>query len=200
LADRLFSNYALWQKALTTGSHLLWRVKKSQILPDEQRLAEDSDRSAIYPDDKARRPPNWRRSTTSAGQSRPHSTSSKRICAARASCLRSKTPDLVRQQFHGLMLAYFFTVRRLIHDAALQAGQDPDRPSFVHAIRVIRRKLPLAAAIPPEQRPLWWAALLQELLAVPATQSRGRRNPRAVKRKMSAWPIRPRVGVHYMSA
>jgi len=62
--------------------------------------------------------------------------------------LRSKTPDLVRQEFYGLLLAHF-ALRGLMHEAALQAGEDPDRLSFVHAIRVIRRKLPLYAAIPP---------------------------------------------------
>jgi hypothetical protein len=62
--------------------------------------------------------------------------------------LRSKTPDLVRQEFYGLLLAHF-AVRGLMHEAALQAGEDPDRLSFVHAIRVVRRKLPLYGAIPP---------------------------------------------------
>jgi hypothetical protein len=62
--------------------------------------------------------------------------------------LRSKTPDLVRQEFYGLMLAHF-ALRGLMHEAALKAGEDPDRLSFVHAIRVIRRKLPLYGAIPP---------------------------------------------------
>jgi len=62
--------------------------------------------------------------------------------------LRSKTPDLVRQEFYGLLLAHF-AVRGLMHEAALQAGEDPDRLSFLHAVRVVRRKLPLAAAIPP---------------------------------------------------
>ena len=62
--------------------------------------------------------------------------------------LRSKTPDLVRQEFYGLLLAHF-AVRGLMHEAALKAGEDPDRLSFVHAVRVIRRKLPLYAALPP---------------------------------------------------
>ncbi len=62
--------------------------------------------------------------------------------------LRSKTPDLVRQEFYGLLLAHF-AVRGLMHEAALQAGEDPDRLSFVHSVRVVRRKLPLYGAIPP---------------------------------------------------
>jgi len=62
--------------------------------------------------------------------------------------LRSKTPDLVRQEFYGLLLAHF-AVRGLMHEAALKAGEDPDRLSFLHAVRVVRRKLPLYVAIPP---------------------------------------------------
>lgn len=62
--------------------------------------------------------------------------------------LRSKTPDLVRQEFYGLMMAHF-AVRGLMHEAALKADENPDRLSFVHAVRVIRRKLPIYHAIPP---------------------------------------------------
>jgi len=62
--------------------------------------------------------------------------------------LRSKTPDLVRQEFYGLIMAHF-AIRSLIHEAALRADEDPDRLSFIHAVRVIRRKLPAAAALPP---------------------------------------------------
>ena len=62
--------------------------------------------------------------------------------------LRSKTPKLVRQEFYGLMLAHY-AVRKLMHEAALKADEDPDRLSFVHAVRVIRRKLPIHAATPP---------------------------------------------------
>jgi hypothetical protein len=62
--------------------------------------------------------------------------------------LRSKTPDLVRQEFYGLLLAHF-AVRALMHEAALRVAEDPDRLSFVHAVRVIRRKLPRFVSIPP---------------------------------------------------
>jgi hypothetical protein len=62
--------------------------------------------------------------------------------------LRSKTPELVKQEFYGLLLAHF-AVRGLMHEAALAAKLDPDRLSFVHAIRVIRRKLPSYHAFSP---------------------------------------------------
>jgi hypothetical protein len=62
--------------------------------------------------------------------------------------LRSKTPDLVRQEFYGLMMAHF-AVRGLMHEAALKADVDPDRLSFLHAVRVVRRKIARFASIPP---------------------------------------------------
>jgi hypothetical protein len=62
--------------------------------------------------------------------------------------LRSKTPALVRQEVWGLLLAHF-AVRGLMHEAALRADEDPDRLSFLHAVRVLRRKLPYFAALPP---------------------------------------------------
>ena len=62
--------------------------------------------------------------------------------------LRSKTPDLVRQEFYGLLMAHF-AVRALMHEAALKANLDADRLSFVHAVRVVRRKLTAFNAIPP---------------------------------------------------
>ncbi|GAI25723.1 unnamed protein product, partial [marine sediment metagenome] len=65
--------------------------------------------------------------------------------------LRSKRPDLVRQEFYGFMMAHF-AVRGIMHQAALKADEDPDRLSYVHAVRVIRRKLPQFATFPPSEK------------------------------------------------
>lgn len=65
--------------------------------------------------------------------------------------LRSKTPDLVRQEAWGFLLAHF-AIRALMHEAALGAlpkARDPDTLSFTHAVRVIRRTLPHLAALSP---------------------------------------------------
>jgi hypothetical protein len=62
--------------------------------------------------------------------------------------LRSKTPDLVQQEFYGLLMAHF-AVRGLMHEAALKSREYPDRLSFLHAVRVIRRKMTLFGAISP---------------------------------------------------
>jgi hypothetical protein len=65
--------------------------------------------------------------------------------------LRSKTPELVRQEAWGFLLAHF-AIRALMHEAALGAlprARDPDTLSFTHALRVARRTLPHVAALPP---------------------------------------------------
>ena len=40
------------------------------------------------------------------------------------------------------MMAHF-AIRGLMHESALKADEDPDRLSFIHTVRVLRRKLPL---------------------------------------------------------
>jgi len=67
---------------------------------------------------------------------------------ASSTVLRSKTPELVQQELWGLLLAQF-AIRQLMAQAAWPRGLDPDRLSFTHAVRVIKRKLPQAAAVPP---------------------------------------------------
>lgn len=62
--------------------------------------------------------------------------------------LRSQTPELVKQEVYGLLLAHF-ALRGLMHQAALRGGRDPDRISFIHTVRVVRRTLPRFAALSP---------------------------------------------------
>ena len=62
--------------------------------------------------------------------------------------LRSKPPELVKQEFYGLLMAHF-AMRGLMHEAPLEAGQDPDLFSFVHSVRMVQRRMAHSAAIPP---------------------------------------------------
>jgi hypothetical protein len=62
--------------------------------------------------------------------------------------LRSKTPELVKQEFYGLLMAHF-AIRGLMHEAALKADEDPDRLSFLHSVHVVQRRMARYAAIPP---------------------------------------------------
>jgi Insertion element 4 transposase N-terminal/Transposase DDE domain len=62
--------------------------------------------------------------------------------------LRSKTPELVKQEFFGLLMAHF-AIRGLMHEAALKADEDPDQLSFLHSVRVVQRRMTRYGAIPP---------------------------------------------------
>jgi len=62
--------------------------------------------------------------------------------------LRSKTPELVRQEFWGLLLAHH-VVRKVMLEAALSRQRTPDALSFKHSLSIVRRKLPASGAIPP---------------------------------------------------
>ncbi|MDR3706814.1 MAG: transposase [Capsulimonadaceae bacterium] len=62
--------------------------------------------------------------------------------------LRSKTPDGVRQEFWGFIMAHH-AIRSIMHDAAEKAQIPPNILSYTHALLEIRRKLPQFLIIPP---------------------------------------------------
>jgi hypothetical protein len=59
--------------------------------------------------------------------------------------LRSKSPEGVEQEVWGMLLVHY-AIRRLMHQAALDADLDPDRLSFVRSLRVVRRQVPSGQA------------------------------------------------------
>jgi Insertion element 4 transposase N-terminal/Transposase DDE domain len=62
--------------------------------------------------------------------------------------LRSKSPDLVTQEIWGHLCCHY-AIRSLMFDAAAHAGRDPDRVSFVAALRISRRSIAQQGAFPP---------------------------------------------------
>jgi len=64
--------------------------------------------------------------------------------------LRSRTPELVRQELWGLLLAHY-AIRSLMAEAAAAAGLDPDRLSFMRSISLVRRQVTDQAAFSPRQ-------------------------------------------------
>ena len=64
--------------------------------------------------------------------------------------LRSKRPELVKQEFYGLILAHY-ALRKLMFEAATCAHVDTDELSFTHATRTLRRRMPEAGAFPPRR-------------------------------------------------
>lgn len=68
--------------------------------------------------------------------------------ADRKVMLRSKRPELVRQEFYALLLAHA-AIRRLMTEAADRTQQSAVDLSFIHAVRVLQRRMPSVGAIPP---------------------------------------------------
>ena len=62
--------------------------------------------------------------------------------------LRSKSPDLVLQEIWGHLCCHY-AIRSLMAEAATHSGHDPDRVSFVAALRITRQTLAHPGVFPP---------------------------------------------------
>ncbi len=60
--------------------------------------------------------------------------------------LRSRSPNMVRQEIYGYLLAHH-AISTLICQAATEAGIDPDRVKFTRTLRIVRRAI--GPAFPP---------------------------------------------------
>ena len=105
--------------------------------------------------------------------------------------LRSHKPVGVLQELYGVLLAHF-AVRALMHEAALAADLDPDRLSFVHALRVVGAAMSEFEMVAAADLPRLYDRLLGDLAAVRLPERRLRSNPRVVKRKMSNFKLKRR--------
>lgn len=119
--------------SIASGASLLWRIKKDRLLPCEKRLPVGSSLSRIYASQTDQRLGDHDpRPRTGAGHRTGGSPSrALKIETAfdelktylRGACilLCSKVPDLVRQEFYGLLLAPF-GVRSFIQPAQSAPG------------------------------------------------------------------------------
>ena len=176
LADRGFFSFSLWCRAAETGAALCWRIKDDVHVEIEKRLPDGSNLCVIkrgvkevqvrlieyeiegstdvirlltnvleHGDARAKElallyHERWEIETT-------YRELKKHLNLSRIT-LRSKTPELVQQEFWGLLLVHY-AVRGVMHEAALEADEDPDRISFTHSLNVIRRHLPRFGSFPP---------------------------------------------------
>jgi hypothetical protein len=62
--------------------------------------------------------------------------------------LRSKTPELVKQEIWSLLLTHY-AIRHVMNDAADTVGTDPDDLSFIRSYRAIRRQVTNQAGFSP---------------------------------------------------
>jgi hypothetical protein len=103
--------------------------------------------------------------------------------------LRSLKPVGVIQELYGLLIAHY-AVRFLMHEAALQAGVDPDRVSFVHTLHVLHDAIPEFQMTSPDQHAQLFDRLLRDVASDLLPERRLRINPRVVKRKMSNFHLK----------
>lgn len=136
--------YPKWNRGKPQGEGIRVRVIEYEVLGSEERVrlvtsildgraAPAVELAALYQE-------RWEFETT-LDEFKTHLRGARTV-------LRSQTPELVKQEVYGILLAHF-ALRGLMHEAALQSGRDPDRISFTHTVNVVRRTLPRFAALPP---------------------------------------------------
>jgi len=106
--------------------------------------------------------------------------------------LRSKSPDLVLQEIWGHLCCHY-AIRSLMAEAATHSGHDPDRVSFVAALRITRQTLAHPGAFPPDQHGRdspGWLDFLRRLLGRLNPTRRRRSAPRVIKRKYVKWHVK----------
>ena len=106
--------------------------------------------------------------------------------------LRSKSPELVLQEIWGHLCCHY-AIRALMAEAATHSGHDPDRLSFVAALRITRQSVAHQGAFPPEDADAsehLWRSFLHRLIARLNPARRRRAAPRVIKRKMSRWHVK----------
>ena len=108
----------------------------------------------------------------------------------REEALRSRAPERIRQEIWGLAIGYNLVRLEMVHVAA-RADVAPQRISYRHTLMLIRNFWLAAWLAPPGVLPRRLEALHDELalLLLPPRRSQ-RRFPRAVKIKMSNYPLK----------
>lgn len=64
---------------------------------------------------------------------------------AKALTLRSKTPDLAKQELWGMLMTHY-VIRSSMNEAAARSNLDSDQLSFTHSVHVVKRTLVKAAS------------------------------------------------------
>ncbi|WP_436295763.1 transposase [Variovorax sp. LjRoot178] len=103
--------------------------------------------------------------------------------------LRSKTAELVRQEFYGWVLAHY-SVRWLLHQGATRHRIPHAELSFTGHVQLLRRAQPRSGAFPParpRRRRRWFNELLEACARIRATRTLNKRSPRMLKRRHSPY-------------
>lgn len=94
--------------------------------------------------------------------------------------LRSKTPEGITQELYGIFLAHYL-VRVLMAQAALKAGQDPDRLGFTEGLFHVCEMIDLALLLPSQAAPALRERLYEKLVQHPLPVRKLRINRREIK-------------------
>ena len=108
--------------------------------------------------------------------------------------LRSRRADLAEQELYGFLLVHL-ALRQLMY------ARPVGRPGATRTRCPSSTRCGLSAGIsrfmprfPPQRQHQMHEMILIEIIGTPAEHSRGRHNPRVVKRKMSNFPTKARAG------
>jgi Insertion element 4 transposase N-terminal/Transposase DDE domain len=111
----------------------------------------------------------------------------------RQECIRSQTPDGVRQEIWGILLAYNL-VRLEMLRVADRIAVEPTRLSFVASLRALRYHWTMAASLSAGKLPGYLSDVRDEIRTFLLPPRRDRTFPRHVKIKMSNYPRNRRGG------
>jgi len=104
---------------------------------------------------------------------------------------RSKTPDRVVQELWGMLVAYN-ALRKTMHEAARRKELDARRVSFTSALERMREATYEMMRLPTVRLPERHEHMLIAIARVVVPKRPGRSFPRAVKIKMSCYPLKRR--------
>jgi hypothetical protein len=109
--------------------------------------------------------------------------------------LHSHKPEGVLQELYGLLLAHYL-IRAIMYQAAQTVALDPDRLSFVSAVRLISDAVADFQLVAPAQHPQLWQRLLNDLVYTLLPPRDNRINPRVVKRQRTIFAVKKPHHLH----
>lgn len=108
------------------------------------------------------------------------------MCKGRV--LRSQSPEMVRQEIWGTLIAHFI-IRKLIFEAAEIKKVSPSEISFIGAFDILLARLPDVPRA-KRTRKRWYKDLLNEIAEEQSPPRANRINPRKLKKRSKAWPTK----------
>ena len=224
LADRNFPGYELWGLAAATGADLAWRIKKNLVFPPVKVLPDGSFHSimrtpaenvrhglARAADGTTRTEP-FRLATTLLDHEQAPAAQVAALYHQRweiensygelktrlrgaSFILRSRSPELVRQELFALLTVYQ-ALCALRTEAARTAGIDPDRISFTVTVRIARDHASCPAGPTPAGSSRARSQAIRDILGDLLPPRRGRQCDRVKKPPKNTFASKKRDGIY----